>query len=155
LKNYLLIIIFSLTQLLVVGQENNNILRCEIKSSLFKVPLQDGTLSKWRPLGKFDESVLTTISFDFEKMKIVWDSKSRTNDPNFKSTIEVDEINKLIKDTTYQDFGFTSIMLKCTNEKKESVTYELIEFKLDNCYSLFLIDNSKEFKSKQELKIMH
>jgi len=155
MKNYIFSIAFSLTQFLAIGQENNTILRCEIKSSLFKVPLQDGTLSNWRPLGKFDESVLTTISFDFEKMRIVWDSKSRTNDPNFKSTIEISEINKLTKDTTYQDFGFTSVILKCTNEKKEPVTYELIEFKLDNCYSLFLIDNSKDFKSKQELKIIH
>lgn len=154
MKPIALIILFSCGVYLAIGQQQSGILRCEVESTAFKITLQNGTLSDWRPLGKLDETVVSTITFDFDKKRIFWDTKSRTYDPDFKETIEVYDINKLTRDTTYSDFGFTTIILKCINEKKQIMNYELIEFNLDNCYSLFLVENSKKFKSKHELKIV-
>jgi hypothetical protein len=133
------------------SQAGNKILRFEVKSSLLKIPLENGSLSEWRSFGDIDETMQTNIVFDLTKMKIYFDVKAKNNDKNFEGGIRVYEINKIIRDTNYVDFGFTCFKLSCTDEKKKIVNYELLEFDLDDCQHFYLIDNSKKFKSKEEL----
>lgn len=135
------------------SQVGNNILRCEVKSTLIKVPLTNGRLSEWRPFGDLDETMQTNIVFDFTKMKMYLDIKAKNNDKNFEGGIRVYDIDKMVNDTTYSDFGFASLKLSCTDEKKKVINYELIEFTLDGFYRLYLIDNSKNLKTKEELLV--
>lgn len=147
-------IIFSVIFLQVNAQHFKKYIRCEVKSSLFKVSLQNGGLSEWRPFGDLDSSVRSNIIFDFNKMRMIWDVRSRKPNSNIEDDEQVYEIKDLVEDTTYSDFGFLSLKFKCTGEKNKSITqYELIGFSLEDCGHLYLIENTKNYKSKQELVI--
>jgi hypothetical protein len=133
------------------GQHFKNYLRCEVKSTLLKVPLTNGEFSEWRPIGDLDSAVQSNIIFDFNKMRIIWDVRSKKHGNNIEDSEEIFEIEKINEDSTYSDFGFTSLKIEARNDKKMKIDYELIGFAFEDCGHLFLIQNDKNFKSKQEL----
>jgi hypothetical protein len=92
MKRTMLLLGISLLYLNSDGQHFKKYLRCEVKSSLFKVELENGRLSEWRPLGDLDSSVQSNIVFDFNKMRMIWDIRSRKSNSNIEDAEDVYEI---------------------------------------------------------------
>src|SRR6266511_3276794 len=98
MRHLLIIVTIILVGFSVKAQEVNKILRCEVKSTLLKVPLEDGSISEWRSFGNLDETMQTNIIFDFTKMKIFWDIKAKNNDKDYEGGVEVYDVNRIEKD---------------------------------------------------------
>jgi hypothetical protein len=133
------------------AQHFKRYLRCQVKSSLFKVELENGNLSEWRSLGDMDSAVRSDIIFDFNKMRIIWDVRAKKNGSSIEDNEEVYDIEQLSEDSTYYDYGFTTLKIKAKNAKKEELNYELVGITVDDCGHLYLIENGKKFKSKDDL----
>lgn len=136
-----------------INTQEDNILRCEVKSTLFYVPLETGGHG-WMNLPNMDEKMKNTITINFTKMKMYWDTHAKDNESGYDGGIKMYRMKNLIIDSSHTVFGFSSYKFNCSDEKNKISKYELIEYNLDECRLVYLIINEKETKIKYELKVL-
>lgn len=136
-----------------VTAQNNQLLRCQVKTVACKTKMANGSWTSWQPLADAEGKEPGNIVFDFARMSLYSTFQPADNGRSLDKKVRVSRIIDIAHDTTFKEYGFYCIRFKCRDENANLTSYELLSIGFSDCHTLVLIATSDKIISKQELEI--